>query len=185
MVRQQCLERGLWIHSMESNVCVCLCPQDWASTWSNSFFCLNRSPSASAMIRKSFLSSPSCFSMNCLVSRACCLSFCSSAWQRVKDTDKFHSITAKTRTTGPRFRCTLVLLLFFTEASFNMACSLSQEKQAKHTHTQTVKKCALQWSCLFWVVPLRDFYHFLCLSNRSYISIQQHFLSSQLNTRRT
>lgn len=119
---------------MESNVCVCLCLQDWASTWSNSFFCLNRSPSASAMIRKSFLSSPSCFSMNCLVSRACCLSFCSSAWQRVKDTDKFHSITAKTRTTGPRFRCTLVLLLFFTEASFNMACSLSQEKQAKHTH---------------------------------------------------
>ena len=153
---------------------ICRSGEVWSlPTWSNSFFCLSLSPSASAIIRRSFLSSASCFSMKCLVSRACCLSFCSSAWQRVKDTDRFHSVTAQTRSTGPRFRW-IVCFLYFLVMS-RLAWFDHPRKQRKlnthiythtHTHTHTHKACKettmhiMVIMFILWVVPLRDFHHF-------------------------
>lgn len=145
---------------------VCRPGEVWSlPTWSNSFFCLSLSPSASAIIRRSFLSSASCFSMKCLVSRACCLSFCSSAWQWVKDTNRFHSVTAPTRSTEPGFRW-IVCFLHFPVMS-RLAWFDNPRKQRKlNTHTHTHKACKETTThitvimFILWVVPLRDFHHF-------------------------
>lgn len=145
------------------------------STWSNSFFCLNLSPSASAIIRRSFLSSASCFSIKCLVSRACCLSFCSSAWQRVEDTGKFQFVTAQTRTTGPGFRCTVVLLTLSSDVSFNTVWSLSQAKQAynTHTHTHTHKEIAMNITVIMFILScaLEGFlsFFYICVAGASLV----------------
>ena len=85
--------------------------------------------------------------MKCLVSRACCLSFCSSAWQKMKDMDKFHSVTAQTRTAGPRIRCTVYFShfpLMFCLTRFDH--SHKQNKLYTCMYTQPVKKSNAHYS---------------------------------------
>ena len=172
---------------------VCRSGEVWSlPTWSNSFFCLSLSPSASAIIRRSFLSSASCFSMKCLVSRACCLSFCSSAWQQAKDTDRFHSVTSQTRSAGPRLRW-IVCFWYFPVMS-RLAWFDHPHKQRKlnthtHTHTHTHKACketTMHISVIMFILScaLEGFpsFFYISIAGTSFVFNKQ--FSYQLNMRK-